>query len=169
MPLKPKTVTPENARIRLENLCARSEHCEWELRDKLRRWNISPDDIEAILSGLLKLRFYDNRRFAAAYVRDKMRYNRWGRRKIVVGLMSKRIARDIIYDALSEIDDSEYRDGLISLMRAKAARIAEGNTYDGRTKLFRSVASRGFETSLITDIIRNERVWPEQLGDSDIY
>ena len=165
MPIKSKTITSEQARMRLENLCARSEHCEWELREKLLRWNISQCDIESILAELRESRFYDNRRFASAYVRDKMIYNRWGRRKIAVGLMAKRIPRDIITDALCEIEDESYREGLLTLMRAKATRIDEGNTYEGRTKLFRAVASRGFEPSLITDIIRNERIWPEQFED----
>lgn len=165
MPLKSKPITAENARIRLENLCARSEHCEWELKEKLLRWKISTCDIESILTELRESRFYDNRRFASAYVRDKMMYNRWGKRKIAVSLMAKRIPRDIIKDALYEIEEDSYREVLITLMRAKATRIDEGNTYEGRTKLFRAVASRGFETSLITDIIRNERIWPEQFKD----
>ncbi len=167
MPFRSKIITPDNARIRLENLCARSEHCEWELREKLRQWNVSPGDRDAILSELRKSRFYDDHRYASAYVRDKMGYNKWGKRKIYLGLASKRIPKEIISDALAEIDEEQYKDGLITLMRAKASRIMEGNTYEGRTKLFRAVASRGFETSLITDIIRKERIWPEQISEKD--
>ena len=83
-----KQISKDNARMRLENMCARSEHCEWELKEKLKRWMISSADAEEILMVLRKGRFYDDRRFASAYVRDKMLYNRWGRRKIVYGLMA---------------------------------------------------------------------------------
>lgn len=167
MVFKSKTVTPENARIRLENLCVRSEHCEWELREKLRGWNVPSSETEAILKDLQKSRFYDNRRFTVAFVRDRMIYNKWGKKKIALALIAKRIPRELISEALSEIEEGVYRECLVTLMRAKAARIEEGNSYEGRTKLFRAMASRGFETVLISDIMRKERIWPEQVLDSD--
>jgi len=97
-------------------MCARSEHCEWELKEKLKRWMISSADAEEILMVLRKGRFYDDRRFASAYVRDKMLYNRWGRRKIVYGLMAKRIPRELIGEALDEIDEEMYRNVLLEFL-----------------------------------------------------
>lgn len=167
MQLKRKTVSAENAKIRLENLCARSEHCEWELREKLRLWQIGPGDAEEILASLRRARFYDDVRFAAAFVRDKLIYNRWGRRKIAMALSAKRISRDIAAEALDTIADKEYEEILLALMRGKARTIREGNTYEGRTKLYRSVASRGFETALISRFIRTEAIWPAQLEDAE--
>lgn len=166
MAFKTKIVSPENARARLENLCARSEHCECELREKLRQWNVSASDADSILSALRDLRFYDDRRFAEAYVHDKMVYNGWGRRKIALALMAKRIPREFVSEVLAEIDNEEYLNLLKDLMRAKASRITEGNTFEGRTKLIRSLSSRGFEVSLITKLMHNELIWPEQLGNS---
>lgn len=166
-PLKRKTVSAENAKVRLENLCARSEHCEWELKEKLRRWGVGPADTEKILESLRKGRFYDDARYASAFARDKLLYNRWGRRKIAMALAAKRIDRETAGDALDNIDEKEYREVLLELMRAKARGIKEGNTYDGRTKLYRAVASRGFETALISDYIRTAAIWPEQLEKSE--
>lgn len=167
MPLQRKAVSPENARVRLENMCVRSEHCEWELREKLRNWQVAPSDAAEILEALRKARFYDDRRFAAAFVRDKMMYNRWGRRKIAVGLMAKRIDRNLIQEALGEIDDGVYGGILLGFMRAKARGIADGNSFEGRTKLFRAAASRGYEPALIARYIRSEAIWPEQLMDDE--
>lgn len=153
--------------MRLENLCARSEHCEWELRSKLRTWQIGADDTEAILASLRRGRFYDDSRFAAAFVREKLRYNRWGRRKIALALGAKRIDRSVAQEALDAIEDEEYAEVLLGLMRAKARGIRDGNSYDGRTKLFRAVASRGFETAMIADFIRTRAIWPEQLAEEE--
>lgn len=167
MAMQRKTVSPDNARVRLENLCARSEHCEWELREKLRGWCVTGSDAENILASLRKLRFYDDRRFASAYVRDKMLYNRWGKRKIAVGLMAKRVNRELINSALDEVDDEVYGSVLLEFMQAKARSIKEGNTYEGRTKLYRAAMSRGYEPSLVSSYIRSKRIWPEQLDGID--
>ncbi len=78
-----------------------------------------------------------------------------------MSLSAKRIDRDVVEAALEEIDDSSYRDVLVGLLKAKARLIAEGNTFEGRTKLFRFAASRGFESDLISQVIRSENLWPE--------
>lgn len=153
--LPKKIITPENAMIRLQELCVRAEHCSHELRDKLYRWGVASDDAERIMQELKKYKFVDDSRFAAAYVRDKALYNRWGRRKIAAALVTKRIDRTIINDALEAIDNDAYRTVLFEFMKAKCRSIKEGNSYDGRTKLFRAAALRGYEAELISDIIRN--------------
>ena len=89
MALQRKQISAENALMRLEDLCARSEHCEYELREKLRQWNVPAGDATGVLATLRKARFYDNRRFAEAFVRDKLIYNRWGKRKIFIGSTSE--------------------------------------------------------------------------------
>ena len=61
-----KPLEPARARLRLEELCARSEHCEGELREKLRKWLVSEADADTILSSLRRRRYVDDERFADA-------------------------------------------------------------------------------------------------------
>ena len=160
--LQRKQISADNARMRLEDLCARSEHCEYELREMLWKGGVSERDAETILSGLRKARFYDDSRFAYAYVCDKLRYSRWGRRKIVLGLMAKRIARDVADEVLDEIDMDEYMEIAVSLARAKARMVKEGNTFEGRTKLYRFLLARGFESSVVSRVMKmEEKIWGE--------
>ncbi len=156
-----KIIDRDEALVRLESLCVRSEQCSGEILTKLARWRIPMDVAREILDSLVDRRFVDDRRYAGAYVRDKYRFSRWGRRKIRMSLSAKRIDRDVVEAALEEIDDSSYRDVLVGLLKAKARLIAEGNTFEGRTKLFRFAASRGFESDLISQVIRSENLWPE--------
>lgn len=158
-------MTAAEALVRLEELCARSEQCTFELRQKLSRWSIPPTEAAQIIEALVQRRYADDSRYASAYVRDKYRFARWGRRKIANGLYTKRIPREIIGQALDrDIDSDEYADILRDLLHAKARSITEGNTYAGRTRLFRFAASRGFETELIVKCIRSEAasLWPRQ-------
>lgn len=155
-----KPVTADNALIRLEELCARSEHCVSELTQKMRTWGVPSGDAARVMESLIERGFVDERRYAAAFVRDKYRFARWGRRKISMALSVKRIPRDIINDALDEIDEAEYAAALMSVLASKARGIAEGNTYEGRTKLFRHAVSRGFEPQMIINAIGSRpEIW----------
>lgn len=158
-PKRKKTITSQDALMRLETLCAQSEQCSYDLRQKLYRWGISSPDSDKIIKQLIETRFVDDARFAVAYCRDKYRFNRWGRIKIVYGLRSKHIQSCDITSALETIDAEEYEEILVSVIKSKASMTKDVDTYEGRTRLFRSVASRGYEPSLITQIIKDPSRW----------
>ena len=151
----PKVIPPEQALIRCEELCARAERCEHELREKMRAWRIDSRDIEAIINSLTTRRFLDDSRFARAFVRDKYRFARWGRRKIAMALKQKRIDSDTIDEALEEINQEEYTAVLRTLLKAKAAHMDRPLSYDDRVKLFRFAVARGFETQLISSMLKS--------------
>ena len=151
----PKVIPPEKALIRCEELCARAERCEHELREKMRAWLIDSRDIEAIINSLTTRRFLDDSRFARAFVRDKYRFARWGRRKIAMALKQKRIDSDTIDEALEEINQEEYTAVLRTLLKAKAAHMDRPLSYDDRVKLFRFAVARGFETQLISSMLKS--------------
>lgn len=150
----PKVIAPEKALIRCEELCARAERCEHELREKMRAWRIDSRDIEAIINSLTTRRFLDDSRFARAFVRDKYRFARWGRRRIAMALRQKRIDSDVIDEALEEINQDEYTAVLRTLLKAKAAHMERPLSYEDRMKLLRFAVARGFETQLVSSLLR---------------
>ena len=150
----PKAVSPESARVRLETMCARAEHCTHELREKLWQWQIRGAEADEIIEALKKLRYVDDRRFVKAFINDKVRFARWGRRKILQALYLKRVDRDIVADEMENIDVEIYESNLVDLMGAKARSIDEPCTFEGRTKLFRFGISRGFEPELVARVIK---------------
>ena len=156
-----QTISKENALSRLEELCARGERCTGELAEKLRRWGVLSTDAQEIIASLKERRFVDDSRFASAYVRDKLRYGRWGKRKIYLGLMAKRIDSAMISAALDEIDEEEYVKTAREFLTAKARSVKEGYTYEGRTRLYRAGLSRGFESSVVAPIVKDPAIWPE--------
>ncbi len=144
---------PEAALIRLEELCVRSEQCTAECRKRLANWKIAPDDAESIINSLRSRRFIDDARYAAAFVRDKYRFARWGRRRIVLELKRKRISDDIIEDALTEIDADEYSEILRRLLATKRAHMERPLSYEDRSALYRYALMRGYESSLIAKVL----------------
>jgi regulatory protein len=162
--LQIRKITKRIATQRLENMCVRGEHCRYELQEKLRTWGIFPVDAEAILESLESRRFFDDHRFAAAFVRDKLLYNKWGQLKIIIGLKAKRIDPDIIQEAIDEIDPDEYSRIAREFLTAKAKTIKQGYTYEGRTKLYRAGLSRGFASQIVAPIVKDPSTWGYEQG-----
>ena len=151
-----KIIPPEQAQARLEDLCVRSEHCTGEMRLKLRQWGVAAPDADRIVDALVAGKFVDDERFAGSYVRYKLRFDRWGRRKIQMGLAAKCVDRGIIAAALADIDPDEYLGILTALLASKTKLHPELLAdYDGRTRLFRFALQRGFESPLISKVIKS--------------
>ncbi len=149
-----KPLSPDAARVRAEELCARAEHSSGEILDKLMRWGIAPSEARRIVDAMISTRFIDDARFARAFVNDKILFARWGKRKIALALYQKRVPRDIIDEALQEVDPDQYLAALQAVLAAKRRTIADPDTYEGRTKLFRHALSRGFESDLTARTIK---------------
>lgn len=161
MPLR-KPLTPENAIVRLEALCARSERSSFELIEKLKTWGISSDNIQQIIKRLKDNRFCDDHRFALAFTADKFEFAKWGRRKIAAALYAKRLPSDIINEALQSIDSKQYLNTLSELALAKIQTLLsssscppEDTSPEDITRIARSLAARGFEPNLIFPTLRN--------------
>ena len=160
--MEKRKIKPEQALMRLESLCARSEQSTWELQQKLIKWGLAQGDISKIMNELIKGRFVDDNRFAQAYCRDKFRFSRWGRIKIRHALLLKRISKDFIDAALEEIDEQEYESTLLEILISKSRLIDDVRSYDGKTRLFRYAVSRGYEPAIVAKMINSGKVWSQE-------
>ena len=139
-----KELSAEEARIKAEAYCSASEHCKSEVIGKLRLWGVSEETWETILNHLEKERYIDENRYASFFVRDKYRFNQWGRIKISQALRMKQIPSACIAEAMDEIDEREYWDILTSLLKKKVRTIKASNDYERNGKLIRFAAGHGY-------------------------
>lgn len=144
-----KEISEQEAYLQLAALCAQAEHCQQEMRDKMKRWNIDETAQNHVIARLVKERYIDDERFARAFVKDKIRYNKWGRRKVQQALWMKRIDDEIQQRVLDEIDDKEYLDVLRPLLKQKRKSIKADSDYELNQKLVRFALGRGFTFDLI--------------------
>lgn len=150
------TMTPEKALLKLADLCSTGEHCKWEMYEKLRKWGIQRSDADKIIAKLSEGKFIDDRRFTRAFVHDRITFRKQGRRMIMRDLILKRIDKDIITDALADIDRDQYADNLTSLMARKLLSLGgDINDNDIRNRLVRFAAGRGYEPSLIFNALES--------------
>ena len=146
-------MTYQMALQRLSALCASAEHCEYEMTEKMRKWEVEESDRERIMEYLRKAKFVDDERYARAFVKDKIKYNKWGRRKVEQGLWAKHIAEDIRQRVLDEVDESQYKSVLTDLLKSKRRSIKAANDYGMNRKLIKFALSRGFDYSIVRHCI----------------
>lgn len=130
-------------------MCAKAEHCEYEMTEKMRRWEISEEAQAKIMKQLIDGKFVDDERYAQAFVRDKVRFNKWGRRKVDQALWAKHISEDIRQRTLDDIPDKEYIDILRPLLKQKSRTIKAASDYEAKMKLIKFALSRGFDYDII--------------------
>ena len=151
-------MTEQEAYLQLAALCAQAEHCEQEMRDKMRRWELDETVENRVIDRLTEERYIDNERYARAFVKDKIRYNKWGRRKVQQALWTKHIDKDIQQRVLDEIDEKEYLDVLRPLLKQKRKSLKAGNDYELNQKLVRFALSRGFTFDIIRQCLNVDEI-----------
>jgi len=162
---------------RVSLLCARSEQCAFDVRRKLITWGLSSSQAARLIDRLRDEQFIDDERYCRAYVRDKFRFNGWGRQKIAFNLRGKQMPSEVIDAALEEIDEEQYREMLMKLLKGKLRSLAqpsqssqnsqndEDDAFNPRLQkrreaLIRFAASRGYEPDVffpaVTQVIEQE-------------
>ncbi|HOZ13534.1 MAG TPA: regulatory protein RecX [Tenuifilaceae bacterium] len=148
-----KQVDRQKALSRLQNLCARSEKCSGDLKQKMILWKMETTDISWVISRLTSDKFVDDARYAAMFVRDKSRISKWGRVKIATALRAKGISADVINEVLTQIDPSTDKAQLLELIARKAKQTKSKSVYDLKNKLIRFGVSHGFDMGLVIDVV----------------
>ena len=148
-----KQKTEQQALFTLTALCSQSEHCSQEMIDKMNRW-LMPEDVQArIMEYLVREKYVDDARYARFFINDKIKYNKWGRRKVEQALWLKHIGKEISNPIFEEIEDETYLEILRPLLRQKMKSIKARNDYERNMKLIKYALGRGFDMELIRQCI----------------
>lgn len=152
-----KPFTEETALLWATTRCAQRECCRQDIQKKWMEGGLPVDVCERLLDQLESDGFIDERRYARAFVHDKLEYERWGCIKMTQALRLKGLDRQVINEAITEvIDETHYRSVLRSVLEGKLRTLRfdpadRDETYKTLQKLVRFAASRGFEPELIFD------------------
>lgn len=142
-------MTADEILYKLAARCSTSEQCLSDVEAKLKRYDLSEEERTRILQHLVEEKYIDDKRYAEAFVRDKYRFNKWGRIKIAQGLRMKGIDNGSVNEAMELIDETEYLHILRELIKAKRKSIRGKSDYEVNGKLIRFAIGRGFEFAAI--------------------
>lgn len=151
-----KQISEEDALLRLTSLCSTAEHCSHEMIEKMQRWQLANDAQARIIEYLVKEKYIDDERYARFFAKDKIRYNKWGRRKVEQAMWLKHIDGNIQRDVLDDIDDEEYLAVLRPLLKTKRKSVKASSDYEMNMKLIRFAMGRGFTMDIIRQCLDND-------------
>ncbi len=137
-----KTRTAEQALSTLMYMCARAEKSSGDALRLMRQWQVPEADRAGVLEKLTALRFIDDNRYAAAYVREKSKLNGWGAYKIRQHLAQKGISREVADTALEQLNELPSR--LDEMLARKMRTLRAKDAFEMRAKLFRYGMSLGY-------------------------
>ena len=163
--IQKKQITEAEALRKLGDLCARGEHCSGEMAEKLCKWGIAADAQERIIDKLIDYKYIDDERFTRSFVRDKITFNKWGRRKIEQALWQKHIPQSISQPILDDIEPEEYLNVLRPLLKSKYPTIKAETAYERSMKLINYAMGRGFTLDVIRQCIDDASIIDDIDGD----
>jgi regulatory protein len=149
-----KIIDEKTALAKAEHYCTYQDRSQQEVRDKLYEWGLHQRQVENVIIELIGANFLNEERFANAYTRGKFNQKGWGRIKIKQGLKFKKVSDPLIKKALKTIDGDNYLAMLNKIIEKKAALLNEKDPFKKRYKLHQYALSRGYESDLIGDVLK---------------
>ena len=132
------------------NKISYSQKSTYEIRQKLREKKFSEQVIDDIITYLDSYGFLDDEGYVKSYIRDKDEIARWSRGKIRYMLKGKHIDENLIEDYIYLIDDARELEKARFFADKK---IRDDFSFENRTKVFRHLASKGFDIDIINQVL----------------
>ena len=151
-------------RVGLRYLSVRPRSCR-EIELRLLREKLEQETIEQTIDRLTTLGYLDDRNFAAAFARDRIRLRPCGVRRMKADLLSRGVsscdADDGIESAMMEQDVNEH-ELLQQVASARASKLDDLDKGVARRRLFGYLSRRGFSSE-------NVRKWIDTRWSEELY
>ena len=137
---------------RLQAQCSKREYCSSDImRKAMTAFDGDREQAAKLLDSLVQDKFVDDARYATAFAREKSRLSGWGPAKISYMLVSKGIPRDVVREALKEIDEAEADRKMRSVLETKYRTLA-GDPQE-KFKLLKFGLTRGYDYDKIAPVV----------------
>ena len=122
------------------------EHSKKEIFNKLYSRKYSDDIINDVIEQLVQQNYLDETRYTEMYCRSRIN-RRYGKKKIAFELAQKGIKGSMLQHALKDVDERVWLDAIKKQISKKVTKVPV--LFPDKIKLFRSLATRGFESQEI--------------------
>ena len=150
--IKKKQVSAAEALGKLQKICSTQEKCPADVVLLLKRWGIESQHHPEIITRLKSDKYVDEKRFAFAFVRDKIRFDHWGLIKIRYFLKQKGIPGKVLEEACAAVDRDEYVN-MIRKELEKKKKTVKGAPREIWAKIARHGSSRGYEMDFMHEFL----------------
>ena len=141
----------------LDNLrrqCSRREYCvSYVLAKAEKALEGDKEKAMQVVESLVKDKYVDDLRYACAYAREKSSISGWGEVKIRYMLSAKRISKDVISQALEDIDQQRATSRLEKLLENKYRTLKDDPQW--KMKLLRFALGRGYSYDEVNEVLKS--------------
>ena len=149
-----ETAAVQKILSRLRNQCSRREYCVSDVREKaLKALGGDESAVETVVESLKSDKYVDDRRYCAAYAREKASISGWGAVKIRYVLSHKGLSRVDIDAGIAEIDENGAFARLEKLLAAKGRTLKDDP--QRKLKLLRFALGRGYQYDEVTAVLNH--------------
>lgn len=150
---KTERLTPQQAKPKIEHYCNYQERCHQEVSNKLYEYGLNTDDVNQLLSHLVKSKLLNEERFAIAFAGGKFRQKHWGKNKIIRELKMRKVSDFCIKKGLKEIDDTDYEKTLRHLAEKYNHTLKDKLKYIRQQKVLKHLVNKGYEYELCLELL----------------
>lgn len=143
------------ALAKLAAYCSKAERAEYDVLKKLIVWEFSDEVSQKIINRLKQENFLNEKRYCRSFIRDKIKFSKWGQTKIIFELRRKRISEQIIDNELKNIEGTEFEGPLLKILETKSKSVKANNQYEKQVKLIRFALGRGYSLDQIKRCLQN--------------
>lgn len=132
----------------------RNYKTEKQVREKLKLKGYEENAIDYSIEFLKEYNFINDNYYASAFINDKS--NSMGSQKIKYNLIQKGVSKEIIEEALSNVNKENERDIALDIAKKKLVVIKkkENDNYKISGKLYRYLISKGYEMDIVSDVVK---------------
>ncbi|MCF8240037.1 MAG: recombination regulator RecX [Melioribacteraceae bacterium] len=133
---------------------ARRPHSEKELSDKLKRKQHSLENVDKVISDLIKINYLNDEDFAEIFINDRLDKKK-GTLKIKAELFNRGVSRKIIEAASSKIDEEILLNNAVDLAEKKLRtfRDKEISEINQKQKIYYFLMNKGYSGDIIRKAI----------------
>ena len=129
---------------KLTNYCAYQERCTEDVKQKLLKLKEDKSSFAEYIVRLKEENFLNEDRYAKYFVRGHEK-KKWGKTKIKMALLRKRIDSSLIKKYLDDMDEANYDEQIKAIAEKKWDSIKAKAPHDKKTKLLRLLISKGYQ------------------------
>lgn len=149
--MSPRPLPPLQYALYLLRNRARSRR---DMLVKLRDKGYDDEEIDITVKKLEKIGFLDDKKYAENYVHDKVTIYRRGRHRIALELAQKGIPKEIINEAISQIESEQELSAARSLLESKERQWRDLTERKRFEKSVHLLQRRGFSGAVIRELLR---------------
>jgi regulatory protein len=142
--MNPRKYPTEVVREKIRQWCNRAERAHTDVRSKLYRWGIPPNEREELIADLIRDNLLNERRYACAFANDHFRFRKWGANKIIHALKAKGVSDQNISCAVRQLPAEEITPMMRDLLHKLEPKLKGLQAWQKKHKAIRHLITKGF-------------------------